>query len=87
MPNIKSAIKRVSSSRSRAKFNKHAKSQLKTVIKKSERAIDEVSDQAEKLVKDTQVALDKAVKRGLVHKNKAARKKSRLAKKLKNMTK
>ncbi|MDO5737752.1 MAG: 30S ribosomal protein S20 [Eubacteriales bacterium] len=87
MPNIKSAIKRVSNSQQKAKFNKHAKSSLRTAIKKGEKAIEEASDQAAKLVQETQIKLDKAVGKGLVHKNKAARKKSRLAKKLNEMTK
>ncbi|MDO5734689.1 MAG: 30S ribosomal protein S20 [Eubacteriales bacterium] len=82
MPNIKSAIKRVANSQQKAKYNKHAKSKLRTVLKKSHNAVEEASENAAKLVKDSQVALDKAVKKGLVHKNKAARKKSRLQKRL-----
>lgn len=76
MPNIKSAKKRVLVSRVRQERNKAAKTQLKTVMKqaRAEGATDEARLAAVK-------KLDKAAGNGLIHKNKAARLKSRMAKK------
>ncbi|MDE6031393.1 MAG: 30S ribosomal protein S20 [Oscillospiraceae bacterium] len=76
MPNIKSAKKRVLVSRARTEANKAAKSTLRTAIKKA-RA--EGADAA--VVKAAVVTVDKAAGKGLIHKNKAARLKSQLAKK------
>lgn len=76
MPNIKSAKKRVLVAKLRTERNKAAKTELKTVLKKA-RA--EGADAA--AVKAAAVKLDKAAGNGLIHKNKAARLKSRLAKK------
>ena len=76
MPNIKSAKKRVLISKARNEANKASKSELKTAIKKA-RA--EGADAA--TVKAAVVCADKAAGKGLIHKNKAARLKSQLAKK------
>lgn len=81
MPNIKSAIKRVKTSEARNAQNTTAKSAMRTAVKKAEAAIS-TNDAA---VKETLVTaaskLDKAAAKGLIHKNAAARKKSRLMKK------
>ncbi len=76
MPNIKSAKKRVLVAKVRNERNKAAKTELKSVLKKA-RA--EGADAA--AVKTAAIKLDKAAGNGLIHKNKAARLKSRLAKK------
>ncbi len=76
MPNIKSAKKRVLVAKQRTEANKAAKSKLRTVIKKA-RA--EEADAA--TIKSAVVSVDKAAGKGLIHKNKAARLKSQLAKK------
>lgn len=76
MPNIKSAKKRVLVAKARSEANKAAKTQLKTVLKKA-RA--EGADA--EAIKVAVVAADKAAGKGLIHKNKAARLKSQLAKK------
>lgn len=76
MPNIKSAKKRVLVAKVRNERNKAAKTELKSVLKKA-RA--EGADAA--AVKNATIKLDKAAGNGLIHKNKAARIKSRLAKK------
>ena len=76
MPNIKSAKKRVLVAKVRNERNKAAKTELRTVLKKA-RA--EGADAA--ALKTATVKLDKAAGNGLIHKNKAARLKSRLAKK------
>ena len=76
MPNIKSAKKRVLTAKVRTEANKSAKSNLRTSIKKA-RA--EGADAA--TIKSAVVTVDKAAGKGLIHKNKAARLKSQLAKK------
>ncbi|WP_342432372.1 30S ribosomal protein S20 [Neobacillus sp. FSL H8-0543] len=82
MPNIKSAIKRVKTTEARNAQNTAAKSSMRTAVKKVEAAIT-VNDAA--TAKESFVSaaskLDKAASKGLIHKNAAARKKSRLAKK------
>ena len=77
MPNIKSAKKRVKVTAKKTLRNKMLKSSLKTALKK---AFKENSDNATKL--SAIRALDKAVSKGILHKNNAARKKSVLAKKI-----
>ena len=81
MPNIKSAKKRVITSRKKAENNIVVKSSMKTAIKKSEKAI-KANDKAlaEENLKAAIKRIDKAQASGLIHKNKAAREKSRLTK-------
>ena len=74
MANIRSSKKDIRRSSKRRLVNQGVKSALKTYIKKAKAAADPASTvQAVK-------ALDKAVQRGIIHKNQAARRKSRLAK-------
>ncbi|MFC4766331.1 30S ribosomal protein S20 [Effusibacillus consociatus] len=82
MPNIKSAIKRVKITRTRTLRNAAAKSALRTAIKKFELAVvNNDLENAKDLLQKAARTLDKAVSKGLIHKNAAARKKSRLTKK------
>ena len=77
MPNIKSSKKDVIRSKVAYEKNKADKSEMKTVIKKYEAALvagDRTA--AEAAYKDAVVVVDKAVKKGILHKNTAARKKS-----------
>ena len=83
MPNIKSSSKRVMLSQKAAAKNKSAKSLMKTNIKKFDAAAS-VGDQeaAERAYKAAVKTVDRAATKGLIHKNKAARRKSALTKKL-----
>lgn len=83
MPNIKSAIKRVNTNEKRRLLNASQKSALRTSIKAVEVAVtnNEVDSAKNALVAAVK-KLDKAATKGLIHKNAAARKKSRLAKKI-----
>lgn len=78
MPNIKSAKKRVKVIETKTLRNKMIRSDLKTAIKKAEAEAAGSGD-----VKGAVVAavkkVDKACAKGVMHKNKAARKKSQLA--------
>ncbi len=80
MPNIKSAKKRVQVNAVRAARNKAANSNLKTILKKTNIAIENDENKAE-AVKVAVKALDQACAKGLIHKNKAARKKSQIMRK------
>jgi len=66
--------------------NASARSALRTSIKRFETALSEANMENAKLAFVKAVrAIDKAAAKGLIHKNNAARKKSRLAKKLNQM--
>lgn len=83
MPNIKSAEKRMRQNEKRRLQNQSQKSALRTSLKAVEAACaqNDVERAKEALLTATK-KLDKAVTKGLIHKNAAARKKSRLAKKI-----
>jgi small subunit ribosomal protein S20 len=74
LPNIKAAEKWVRQSEKRTTRNKDVKTRLKTAFKKAASTTD--AD----LAKSVESQFDKAAKGGVIHPNKAARKKSRLAK-------
>ena len=81
MPNIKSAIKRVKVTEKKNLRNRMVKSAMKTQLKKFEAAL--AANEADaKVLSTTQGAVDKALAKGVIHKNAANRKKARLAKKL-----
>ena len=83
MPNIKSAKKRVLVTEKKTAENKAIKSALKTQIKKFLAAVNAGDKElAEKLLPETVSAIDSAVSKGILHKNNAANKKAKLAKKL-----
>ncbi len=63
-------------------LNVSKKSVLKTNVKKCKTAIQTDSPDAQSIFRETSKALDKAAARNVIHKNTAARKKSRLAKAL-----
>ena len=76
MPNIKAAEKWVRQSLKRTVANKDRKTRLKTIFKKA------LTERDAEFSKSVESEYDKAAKTGVIHKNKAARKKSRLAKAL-----
>ena len=83
MPNIKSAKKRVLVTEKKSQQNKMIKSALKTQIKKFLAAVSAGDkDTATALYPETVSAIDSAVTKGILHKNNAANKKAKLAKKL-----
>ncbi len=83
MANIKSQIKRNRQNEGRRQRNRGVMSALKTQIKRYEQAVDAGDPQAAgEELRATTTALDSAAAKGIIHKNKAANKKARLAKKL-----
>ncbi len=81
MPNTKSANKAMRQSRRRNVINTRTKSKFKVAVKETRTLIaaGEAKDAVESL-KKAMSALDKAVKKNVLHKNTASRRKSRLAK-------
>lgn len=82
MANIKSSIKRIAVIKKKTLENKMVKTALKTTIKKFDKAVSAGEENSKELMNNAVISLDKAASRGIIHKNAAARKKSRLAKKL-----
>lgn len=80
MANTKSAKKRALVAIKRTARNKMVKSSLRTAVRKYREAVG--SENAAALLSQAFAALDKAATKGVIHKNTAARKKARLAKKL-----
>ena len=83
MANIRSAIKQIRSSARKRERNQVFRSRARTLINKTrkliaEGKIEEAREEAQLAI----VALDKAAQKGIIHKNKAARCKSRLMKRL-----
>lgn len=87
MPNIKSAIKRVKTSNKRYAKNMSQKSALRTAIKTFEKAVENKDlEVAKSTLLNAIKKLDKAASKGLIHKNNAARKISRLTQKFNKMS-
>jgi small subunit ribosomal protein S20 len=82
LPNIKSAIKRVKVSKAKTIKNTLRKSALKTTIKKCKESIAKSDATVGEVLNKTFKKIDKAASKKLIHKNTAARRKSKLAKAL-----
>ena len=83
MANIKSAIKRIRQSEKRRVRNAAVRSTVRTSVKGTRAAIESgQADQARATLLRTIQVLDKAVTKGVIHRNTAARKKSRLTRQL-----
>jgi len=85
LANTKSAIKRVRQSEKRRVRNRAVRSRMRTYVKRANTAI-ATGDDAEEPVRAAISELDRAAKKGVIHPNSAARRKSRLMRKL-NATK
>ncbi len=83
MANIKSQIKRNRQNEKARLRNKAVKSSLKTVVRKfHEASTTGDNEKAATLLRDASRQLDKAVSKGVIHKNQAANRKSAIAKRL-----
>ena len=80
MANIKSQIKRNRQNERRRMHNKVARSELKTRVKRAAEGLESGADDAGDRVRAAQKRLGKAAEKGVVHKNQAARRTSRLMK-------
>ncbi len=77
MPNVKSAEKRMRTSAKRAARKRHVRSKLRTAIKKVRQA--DSPEAATAALREASSLLDRAAAKNVIHANKAARAKSRLA--------
>ena len=83
MANIKSAMKRIRTSERRRVRNAAVRSTVRTSVKSTRTAIEGgQADQARESLLRTIQVLDKAATKGVIHKNTAARRKSRLTRQL-----
>jgi len=82
MPNIKSAKKRVEVIKKKTAINAPIKTSVKTAVKKFDEALVAGVEKAQESLQKAYKTIDMAATKGVVHKNTAARKKSRLAKRL-----
>ncbi|ACL70038.1 30S ribosomal protein S20 [Halothermothrix orenii] len=79
MPIIKSAKKRVRITEKRTAYNREWKEKIKQAIKEFEKVVEEGNvEEAEAKLREASKILDKSAGKGIIHKNKAARKKSQL---------
>ncbi|MEC5422197.1 30S ribosomal protein S20 [Virgibacillus sp. C22-A2] len=87
MANIKSAIKRVDTNNKKRVNNQAQKSEMRSQIKRVEKLI-EANDveNAKAALQSTTKHIDKAVQKGIIHKNNGDRQKSRLANKVNNLS-
>ncbi len=81
MAKNRSAMKRARKIERRTLRNRMLRSSLRTSIKKFEQSLNAGAEDVQAKLRKALVAIDKAVTKGILHKNAAARKKSRLTKK------
>ncbi|WRS29381.1 30S ribosomal protein S20 [Actinomycetaceae bacterium MB13-C1-2] len=86
MANIKSQKKRIKTNEKRRVRNQAVKSELKTMVRKTREAAQAGDKElAEESLKKTSRKLDVAVSKGVIHRNQAANRKSKLAKRVNAM--
>ncbi len=78
MANTKSAQKRIRSDERKRLRNQKVRSRVKTFVKKAEQSIVGQADVSLEAIRQACSELDKAASKGVIHKNNAARRKSRL---------
>jgi small subunit ribosomal protein S20 len=84
--NIKSQIKRNKTNEVRRLRNKAVRSELKTRVKTAVGAAETGAETAGAALRTAVVRLDKAASKGIIHKNQAARRKSRLMRRLNKLS-
>ena len=82
MANIKSQKKRILTNARRHEKNKAVRSELKTRIKNADRSAGEGAEDTDESVRRAVKALDMAAAKGIIHKNQAANRKSKLMKRV-----
>lgn len=79
MANIRSALKRIRQNEKRRLRNRVIRTRVRTAVKAARTALSDKSPNVSALVTEAIQLLDKAVTKGVIHRNTAARKKSALA--------
>jgi small subunit ribosomal protein S20 len=83
LANIKSAIKRIRSSARKQEHNRVVRGRTRTAVKNARLALEGAKvEEAQAAIQTAIVKLDHAAGKGIIHKNNAARRKSRLMKQL-----
>ncbi len=82
MANIKSALKRAKITRIRTARNAAYKSMMKSAVRRFEASLNDNTDVAKESLQKAIRIIDKLASKGVIHKNNAARKKSKLTQKL-----
>lgn len=86
MPNIQSAKKRMRQNEVRRQRNKARRTRLRTAVRQLEEAIQSGdAETARELWSRTQSVIDRSARLGIIHPNKAARKKERLSRRLREL--
>lgn len=87
MANIKSQIKRNRQNEKKRLRNRVGRGSARTAVNQARVAMEDSAPESKEAVLKAVSALDKAVEKGVIHKNNAARRKSRLVKQLASMAK
>lgn len=88
MPNLKTSIKDLRSSKRKTVYNDRLRKRVKKSVKNFTNALNiGEKSKAEKVLKNVYKVLDKAAKKNVINKGKASRKKSRLAVQLNKLSK
>ena len=83
MANIKSQLKRIQTNEKARQRNKAVKSSVRTAVRRVREAADAGrAEDAVTLLREASRKLDKAVSKGVIHRNQAANKKSALARRV-----
>ncbi|MCX7772433.1 MAG: 30S ribosomal protein S20 [Clostridia bacterium] len=80
MPNIKSAVKRVRTNKTKNTQNRVKRSELRTTLRSFREAVEEKAPESQDMLKVAIKKVDQAAAKNLIHKNAASRKKSQLQK-------
>ena len=87
MANLKSAIKRIQTNESRRVRNQAVKTNMRTHIKRVEHYVNENNvENAKEAYQTAAQVIDKAVQKGVIHRNNGNRQKNRLAKKIRTIS-
>jgi small subunit ribosomal protein S20 len=82
LANTKSAQKKIRADEKKQTHNRVVRSRTRTLVSRARKSIDKSAESASTEVMTALSALDKAASKGIIHPNNAARRKSRLVKKL-----
>ena len=86
MANIKSQIKRIRTNEKRRQRNLAVKSELKTLVRRTREAVEAGDKEAAiEALRSASRKLDKAVSKGVIHRNQAANRKSKLARRVQSL--
>lgn len=87
MANLKSAIKRIDTNNKKHDLNKSVKSDMRTHIRQVEKLVEANDvDKAKETFNKTVRKIDKAVQKGVIHRNNGNRQKARLSKKINSIS-